>query len=210
MFGKDLLQTLQDKGIESMEDLNEYISVTERDGELLAVICDMFSDGIVDRTTLVPVLSRDPGFEETFPSRQRAYGVKAWTRADEDSATEKSDVTDWSSLRASLEAAFGDIGTTKRHISTEDRLLWTLYDMVPVYDASGNRMEFMGAVKIAVELEGGVYTIKGRSVDVSVVNDSDEPMICREGDVIGQWGTEKWREGWEDVNPLMLDSTSLI
>ncbi|KAK6041262.1 hypothetical protein COOONC_21232, partial [Cooperia oncophora] len=54
----------------------------------------------------------------------------------------------------------------------------------------------------------GVYTIKGRSVDVSVVNDSDEPMICREGDVIGQWGTEKWREGWEDVNPLMLDSTS--
>ncbi|KAK6044780.1 zinc knuckle [Cooperia oncophora] len=28
-------------------------------------------------------------------------------------------------------------------------------DMVPVYDASGNRMEFMGAVKITVELEGG-------------------------------------------------------
>ncbi|KAK6059928.1 zinc knuckle [Cooperia oncophora] len=145
-------------------------------------------------------------------------------------------------------------------------------DMVPVYDASGNRMEFMGAVKITVELEGGrkakvsfhimdvnekeillgtnsldqratitrivqcicrldgghgynegdrliwphmtgmvagVYTIKGRSVDVSVVNDSDEPMICREGrTVTGQWGTEKWREGWEDVNPLMLDSTS--
>ncbi|KAK6060734.1 hypothetical protein COOONC_01603 [Cooperia oncophora] len=30
-----------------------------------------------------------------------------------------------------------------------------LIDMVPVYDASGNRMEFMGAVKITVELKAG-------------------------------------------------------
>ncbi|KAK6061962.1 hypothetical protein COOONC_00369 [Cooperia oncophora] len=49
------------------------------------------------------------------------------TEHDEDSTTEKTDVTDWSSLRASLEAAFGDIGTTKRHIRSGRRELHGTY-----------------------------------------------------------------------------------
>ncbi|KAK6027860.1 hypothetical protein OSTOST_06102 [Ostertagia ostertagi] len=38
-------QTLYDKGIESVKDWNEYIATTERDGELIADLCDMFQTG---------------------------------------------------------------------------------------------------------------------------------------------------------------------
>ncbi|KAK6049424.1 hypothetical protein COOONC_13071, partial [Cooperia oncophora] len=346
MFGKDLLQTLQDKGIESMEDLNEYISVTERDDRCRA------------HSTL-----RDPGFEEEHyeAARSSMKMKKRWTPSTMKSHPGRSRTSPIGAAYAPASRQHSEISGRQNGTSGQDALNFMAYiqanacispgifkgnkgdnfeefirrsyttseleenrermtgliksarslgirangdmsgpliDMVPVYDASGNRMEFMGAVKITVELEGGrkakvsfhimdvnekeillgtnsldqlgvnvhispeldpdkdrvssrkvivarrayitphsaaivsarceghgyegdrliwphmtgmvagVYTIKGRSVDVSVVNDSDEPMICREGDVIGQWGTEKWREGWEDVNPLMLDSTS--
>ncbi|EYC42135.1 hypothetical protein Y032_0541g3183 [Ancylostoma ceylanicum] len=38
------------------------------------------------------------------------------------------------------------------------------------------------------------------------MNTRDEPMILSAGEEIGQWGTEKWKESWEDLNPLMLDN----
>uniref|UniRef100_A0A7I5EE86 DUF222 domain-containing protein n=1 Tax=Haemonchus contortus TaxID=6289 RepID=A0A7I5EE86_HAECO len=41
LFGSELFRELQEKGIESMDDWNEYASVTERDGELFAEICDV-------------------------------------------------------------------------------------------------------------------------------------------------------------------------
>ncbi|VDO71858.1 unnamed protein product [Heligmosomoides polygyrus] len=171
-------------------------------------------------------------------------------------------------------------------------------NMIPVYDASGNRMEFLGAVKMKVEIEGGkgtevafhisdvkdeeillgtnalerlgihivlspenavehgaegeervvvtrrmyipahgramvsarcegdcsddervvwphksgmaagVFRIYDQRLEMPVINDSDEPMILKEGEEIGSWGTEKWRERWEDLNPLMMDSGS--
>ncbi|EYC34973.1 hypothetical protein Y032_1220g3764 [Ancylostoma ceylanicum] len=170
--------------------------------------------------------------------------------------------------------------------------------MVPVYDASGNRMTFLGAVKIWVELEGGkksevafhisdvkdddiligtnslkelgvqltfiqdetkhseevkekrvvvakriyipphasalvearcegeseveervvwpkreglaagVFKIRNQELDIPVMNSSAEPIILHEGEELGQWGTEKWKEGWEDLNPLMMDTTT--
>ncbi|XGW19754.1 hypothetical protein V3C99_003527, partial [Haemonchus contortus] len=166
--------------------------------------------------------------------------------------------------------------------------------IIPVFDASRNRMDFLGAVKIAVELEegnkvdvafhiaddkeakillgtnalgklgiqvvlppqeptlqaeaservvvarrmyippygkalvsarhegisdgerilwptkhgiaAGVFKITNQEVKVPMINNSEEPMILREGEEIGHWGTEKWREGIEDLRPLMMDS----
>lgn len=168
--------------------------------------------------------------------------------------------------------------------------------MVPVYDASGNQMAFLGAVKVLVELEGGkkvevafhiadekgdeillgtnaldklgvqvvltpqetdevveedsqrvvvarriyipphgtamvtarcegnnskeecvvwpsisgmaagVFRTRNHEVEVPIINDREQPIILKEGEEIGQWGTEKWREAWEELNPLMMDS----
>uniref|UniRef100_A0A7I5EEJ0 SAM domain-containing protein n=1 Tax=Haemonchus contortus TaxID=6289 RepID=A0A7I5EEJ0_HAECO len=41
LFGGELFRELQEEGIESMDDWNEYAKVTERDGELFAEICDV-------------------------------------------------------------------------------------------------------------------------------------------------------------------------
>ncbi|RCN24488.1 hypothetical protein ANCCAN_29814 [Ancylostoma caninum] len=57
-------------------------------------------------------------------------------------------------------------------------------------------------------VSNGVFKIQGEEFEVPVMNSKDEPMILRAGEEIGQWGTEKWKESWEDVNPLMLDSTA--
>ncbi|KHJ76077.1 hypothetical protein OESDEN_24304, partial [Oesophagostomum dentatum] len=42
----------------------------------------------------------------------------------------------------------------------------------------------------------------------AAVNNTEERVLLREGDELGHWGTEKWKETWEDVNPLMLDSSA--
>uniref|UniRef100_A0A7I5EEG0 Uncharacterized protein n=1 Tax=Haemonchus contortus TaxID=6289 RepID=A0A7I5EEG0_HAECO len=41
-FGRELFRTLRTKGIDTIDDLIEYFDTTERDGELIADICDMF------------------------------------------------------------------------------------------------------------------------------------------------------------------------
>ncbi|RCN34048.1 zinc knuckle [Ancylostoma caninum] len=55
-------------------------------------------------------------------------------------------------------------------------------------------------------LAAGVFKIRNQELDIPITNNSEEPMILREREEIGHWGTEKWKEGWEDLNPLMLDS----
>ncbi|XGW25479.1 hypothetical protein V3C99_006696, partial [Haemonchus contortus] len=166
---------------------------------------------------------------------------------------------------------------------------------VPVYDASNNRMKFMGAVRIMVELEGGrssdvafyivdscddevllgtnalsdlgvdltisqdrtgirrergvetqtitvakrmyippytakivkarcdiegqategvvwpsrkglgcgIFKDRDHQLEIPAVNNSGKPMILGQGEEIGRWGTEKWTEKWEDVNPCV-------
>ncbi|VDP15422.1 unnamed protein product [Heligmosomoides polygyrus] len=46
-------------------------------------------------------------------------------------------------------------------------------NMIPVYDASGNRMEFLGAVKMKVEIEGG----KGTEVAFHISDMKDEEIL---------------------------------
>ncbi|KAL6735840.1 hypothetical protein Aduo_006247 [Ancylostoma duodenale] len=89
--------------------------------------------------------------------------------------------------------------------------------MVPIYDASYiGTISFPGdSVKeerpVWPERDGiaaGVFRIRNRELGIPIMTDSKEPMTLREGGEIGHWGTEKWREGWEDLNPLMIDSAS--
>ncbi|VDL67829.1 unnamed protein product, partial [Nippostrongylus brasiliensis] len=55
-FGKELFVALEQKGIECLEDLNDYFVTTERDGELIADICDMFQTNAREvRTVLAEV-----------------------------------------------------------------------------------------------------------------------------------------------------------
>ncbi|VDP44095.1 unnamed protein product [Heligmosomoides polygyrus] len=53
-------------------------------------------------------------------------------------------------------------------------------------------------------LECGVFKVSNQEIAVPVVNDSEEPMVLGEGEEIGYWGTEKWKESWEEFNPLMV------
>ncbi|RCN48711.1 zinc knuckle [Ancylostoma caninum] len=46
-FGKELFRALQFKGVESMDDLNDFLTTTERDGELLSEICGMFNTDVL-------------------------------------------------------------------------------------------------------------------------------------------------------------------
>ncbi|KAL6729675.1 hypothetical protein Aduo_000709 [Ancylostoma duodenale] len=46
-FGKELFRALQFKGVESMDDLNDFLTTTERDGELLSEICSMFDTDVL-------------------------------------------------------------------------------------------------------------------------------------------------------------------
>ncbi|XGW19755.1 hypothetical protein V3C99_003527, partial [Haemonchus contortus] len=59
LFGSELFRELQEKGIESMDDWNEYARVTERDGELLAEICDMFQTDVAHIRGVLKELPRN-------------------------------------------------------------------------------------------------------------------------------------------------------
>ncbi|VDL87216.1 unnamed protein product [Nippostrongylus brasiliensis] len=111
-FGKELFVALEQKGIECLEDLNDYFVTTERDGELVADICDMFQTNVREvRTVLAEVRDqiRTP----------RAARTLEEDRMDIDRDGGKNDehvgTTDWSTLRTALETAFGDLGGTKQH-----------------------------------------------------------------------------------------------
>ncbi|KAL6726281.1 hypothetical protein Aduo_008269 [Ancylostoma duodenale] len=46
-LGKELFRALDLKGIESMDDFNDFLSTTERDAELVTDICDMFDTDVL-------------------------------------------------------------------------------------------------------------------------------------------------------------------
>ncbi|KHJ97255.1 zinc knuckle [Oesophagostomum dentatum] len=48
-------------------------------------------------------------------------------------------------------------------------------------------------------LERSVYRICNPELKMPIVNDSEEPMILKEGEEIAHWGTEKWKENWDDL-----------
>ncbi|VDO54210.1 unnamed protein product, partial [Heligmosomoides polygyrus] len=55
-------------------------------------------------------------------------------------------------------------------------------------------------------IEPGVYAIKGQRTEVPVFNDSDEPVLLKEGENVGYWGTDKWHDRWEDINPFLMET----
>nr|CDJ87443.1 unnamed protein product [Haemonchus contortus] len=46
-FGKELMDSLQKRGIESLEDWHDFLKVVERDGDLLAEICNMLDTDVL-------------------------------------------------------------------------------------------------------------------------------------------------------------------
>uniref|UniRef100_A0A7I4Z693 Retrotransposon protein, putative, unclassified n=1 Tax=Haemonchus contortus TaxID=6289 RepID=A0A7I4Z693_HAECO len=69
---------------------------------------------------------------------------------------------------------------------------WKTLD--PVYDASNIEMQYLGGVSIALKIEGGSGNKR-----------KSEPVMWREGDEIGHWSTEKWRVGWDELKPTLLE-----
>ncbi|EYC34460.1 hypothetical protein Y032_0001g428 [Ancylostoma ceylanicum] len=55
-------------------------------------------------------------------------------------------------------------------------------------------------------LEVAIFAIRNQELDMPMYNDSDEPLTLREEEELGRWGTEKWKESWEELNPLMMSN----
>ncbi|KAK6044692.1 zinc knuckle, partial [Cooperia oncophora] len=69
----------------------------------------------------------------------------------------------------------------------------------------GNNKEIVDRV-IWPSREGvaaGVYRIQDNQTKVPVINSCDQPILFKEGEEVGYWGTDKWHERWDDLNPLM-------
>ncbi|KAK6021093.1 zinc knuckle, partial [Ostertagia ostertagi] len=55
-------------------------------------------------------------------------------------------------------------------------------------------------------IAAGVFKIENNECAIPIINEGSEPMMFREGDEIGHWSTDKWREGWdEEFKPTILE-----
>ncbi|KAK6021282.1 hypothetical protein OSTOST_13047, partial [Ostertagia ostertagi] len=73
---------------------------------------------------------------------------------------------------------------------------------------SGDRLEEVERV-IWPTKEGvaaGVYSIRNQEAVVPVFNNSDEGLVLKQGEEVGRWGTDKWHQRWEELNPLKMDN----
>ncbi|VDL68809.1 unnamed protein product, partial [Nippostrongylus brasiliensis] len=53
-------------------------------------------------------------------------------------------------------------------------------------------------------VDAGVCEVRSQQMKIPVVNCSDESMVLGEGEEIGYWGTEKWKQAAEGFKPLMI------
>ncbi|KIH55907.1 hypothetical protein ANCDUO_13923 [Ancylostoma duodenale] len=136
---------------------------------------------------------------------------------------------------------------------------------LPIYDASNNRMKFLGGVGMDVQLVGGLrsmvsffvadqpgnenvrslrrvymspYTcclihaqcekdegevvmwsskrgvltgvlkIADKGLTLPIVNDGEDPLIIENGEELGKWSTDKWSEGWENMDLAVSGTAS--
>ncbi|KAK6022565.1 hypothetical protein OSTOST_11735 [Ostertagia ostertagi] len=54
-------------------------------------------------------------------------------------------------------------------------------------------------------IAAGVFKIENNECVIPIINEGSEPMMFREGEEIGHWSTDKWREGWDEVKPTILE-----
>uniref|UniRef100_A0A7I5E602 RNA-directed DNA polymerase n=1 Tax=Haemonchus contortus TaxID=6289 RepID=A0A7I5E602_HAECO len=59
-------------------------------------------------------------------------------------------------------------------------------------------------------MAAGVFKIENCECAIPVISKKSEPMMWREGDEIGHWSTEKWREGWDELKPALLEERGSI
>ncbi|CAJ0606662.1 unnamed protein product [Cylicocyclus nassatus] len=77
--------------------------------------------------------------------------------------------------------------------------------LVPARCEGGSELEERVVWPSREDLPVGVFTVKNQELDIPVMNTTEKPMILKEGEELGQWGTEKWKSKWEEMNPLMMD-----
>ncbi|RCN33767.1 hypothetical protein ANCCAN_20397 [Ancylostoma caninum] len=51
----------------------------------------------------------------------------------------------------------------------------------------------------------GVFKVRSQQATVPVMNTTDAPVIFKENEELGYWGTEKWKGKWEKLNPLLMN-----
>ncbi|KHJ87064.1 hypothetical protein OESDEN_13169, partial [Oesophagostomum dentatum] len=50
----------------------------------------------------------------------------------------------------------------------------------------------------------GVFKITHQETLLPVTNVQNEPLLLKEGESVGRVGSERWKENWEDLDPLVL------
>ncbi|WKX95326.1 hypothetical protein Q1695_012071 [Nippostrongylus brasiliensis] len=53
-------------------------------------------------------------------------------------------------------------------------------------------------------VDAGVCEVRSQQARIPVVNCSDDAVVMAEGEEIGYWGTEKWKQSVEGFKPLMI------
>ncbi|EYC44211.1 hypothetical protein Y032_0468g2007 [Ancylostoma ceylanicum] len=46
----------------------------------------------------------------------------------------------------------------------------------------------------------GVFKISDKGLTLPIVNDGEDPLIIENGEELGKWSTDKWSEGWENMD----------
>ncbi|KAL6735072.1 hypothetical protein Aduo_005549 [Ancylostoma duodenale] len=74
-FGKELFRALLFKGVESMDDLNDFLTTTESDGDLLSEICGKFNTDVLQ---VRDVLGEIQQFQNARQSRSQSTEDIGW------------------------------------------------------------------------------------------------------------------------------------
>ncbi|EPB69142.1 hypothetical protein ANCCEY_11772 [Ancylostoma ceylanicum] len=231
-----LQKTLQQKGIESIEDFDDFIRTTERDGSVIADLCDMLDANVFQITQRVAAIKKDTKRPARIEAKQ-----------------EPDPGNDWDILRSALESAFAGLGGTRsegndsRHWPEHVQLLGAMYKVEP-RQAYEKVKELAISIEVSKTMYGtadirqgsrsrqfwkermreyeedgitegavlptkdgvtdGVFRISNQQIKIPVHNEREQPLFLQKGEELGELGSEKWHEKWEEC--AMLDHEELV
>ncbi|KAK5974681.1 hypothetical protein GCK32_019620 [Trichostrongylus colubriformis] len=186
-FGQELSSVLRAKGIESIEDMNDFVSTTEMDGEIVAMLSEIFNK---DLSQAREALREVQSLKEVQDRSKAARIVEPMETDFSEDKTERgrSCDEDWKSLRAALESAFGTLGQKHKQYGASKGAARTVGYRS---EERGNEAECAGtrrtAAKTEVRISNGRREIppaqsEGREVRGSA---SAEQRKCYNGSRVG-------------------------